>query len=246
MGGGQSKSGSQPIIIEQPPPPGSSEGSIVDPYRPLEPRLDGITRSLTNDCKDCSLQIVPGISSSSVRISREFGTVTENDCSRFEADTSRVQLKMMSFTDFFNNLQAGRYLRKLGNGYCEQVRFNQEDAAKVTNMQEFYLNSMKLQSIRIQKVSSGGFSADTKAKITPSIPFKFKVRGQEVDVKTMTVYHPAPLRIEGEQADAILSLNDPSFSDNTVVLLIPLVARNVSGGSVSFMEKISQQLASVR
>lgn len=246
MGGGGSKPAPQPVVIEQPPPAGSSESSIVYPDRPNEPRLDGITRSLTNECKDCSLQIVPGISSSSVRISREFGSVSENDCRRFDNDLRRVRNKEMSFLDFFNGLQAGRYLRNLNNGYCEQVKFTQEDADKINSLSDYESNQDKLRSIRIQKVASGGFSADTKARLTPSIPFKFVVRGQEVEVKTMTVYHPAPLRIEGEQPDAILSLNDPSFSDNTTVLLIPLVGRNTSAGSVDFMSKIGPQLTTLR
>lgn len=246
MGGGESKPAPQPVVIEQPPPPGSSERSIVYPDRPNEPRLDGITRSLTNECRDCSLQIVPGISSSSVRISREFGSVSENDCRRFDNDLRRVRNREMSFLDFFNGLQSGRYLRNLNNGFCEQIKFSQEDADKITTLSQYEANQNKLRTIRIQKVASGGFSADTKAKITPSIPFKFKVRGQDVEVKTMTVYHPAPLRIEGEQPDAVLSLNDPSFSDNTVVLLIPLVGRNTTGGSVDFMSKIGTQLSTLR
>jgi len=172
--------------------------------------------------------------------------VSEIECRRFDTDLRRVRNKEMSFADFFGGIQAGRYLRNLNNGYCEQINFAPDVAEKITTLSEYESNQDKLRTIRIQKIAAGGFSADTKAKLTPSIPFKFKVRGREIEVRTMTVYHPAPLRIEGEQPDAILSLNDPSFSDNTTVLLIPLVGRNTIGGSVDFMNKIGSQLGSLR
>lgn len=249
MGGGGSKPAPPPTVIEQEPPAGSGESSVVYPDRPETPRLDGISRSLTNECNGCSLQIVSGVSSSSVKVSREFGVVGENQCLRYQRDLKKVREKKMSWQDFLNNLQSGRYLRNLNNGYCEQVELPSDVSQKVTRVEEF--DEGKLRSVRIQELSSGGFSADTKARFTPSIPFKvrFTAGGSttEINVKSMSLYHPCPLRLEGVQPDAVLSLNDPSFNKDkpNYVVLIPLVGRNVPSNSVGFLEKIMSQVIAV-
>lgn len=244
MGGGPSKPAPAPTIVEQEPPAGSGQSSIVYADRPDTPRLDGLTRSLSNECNGCNLQIASGISSSSVKLSREFGEVTDMQCKRFTTDWKRVNDKKMSFQDFLGNLQAGRYLRNLNNGYCEQVVLSSEELQKVKKPEQFDMN--KLESVRIQKLSSGGFSSDTKAKLTPSIPFKLSFMGQEITVKTMSVYHPCPLRIEGVQPDAVFSLNDPSFDDGSgYIILIPLIAKNTADPSVEFFDKILPQINAV-
>jgi len=150
----------------------------------------------------------------------------------------------MSLQDFLGNLQAGRYLRNLNNGYCEQVILSQEELQKVKKPEQF--DSNKLQSVRIQKLSSGGFSSDTKARLTPSIPFKLTFMGQEITVKTMSVYHPCPLRIEGVQPDAVFSLNDPSFDDGSgYIILVPLVAKNTADPSIEFFDRVLPQINAV-
>lgn len=236
-----------PTVIEQEPPAGSGESSVVYPDRPETPRLDGITRALANECDRCQLQVLSGISSSSVKVSREFGVVGENQCLRYQRDLKKVRDRMMSWQDFLNNLQAGRYLRNLGNGYCEQVELPAEEAEKVTRVEEF--DEGKLRSVRIQQVSSGGFSADTKARFTPSIPFRVRFTAggttTEINVKTMTLYHPCPLRLDGIQPDAVLSLNDPSFDNPNYVVLVPLVGRNVPSSSIDFLQKIMSQVVTV-
>ena len=241
MGGGPSKPSPPPTIVEQDPPAGSGQSSIVYADRPDTPRLDGLTRSMANECSNCNLQIASGISSSSVKLSREFGEVTDVQCKRYRNDKKRVNDKQMSFQDFLGNLKAGRYLRNLDNGYCEQITVSEEDATKFKKMSDFDEN--KLQSVRIQKVSSGGFSADTKARLTPSIPFKLSFQGQEITVKTMSVYHPCPLRIEGVQPDAVFSLNDPSFDEGSgYIILIPLIAKNSADPSVEFFDRVLPQI----
>jgi hypothetical protein len=247
MGGGGSKPAT-PTIIEEEPPAGSGESSIVYPDRPETPRLDGISRSLANECNGCLLQVISGVSSSSVKISREFGVVGENQCLRYQRDLKKVREKKLSFQDFLNNLQGGQYLRNLNNGYCEQVELSSDEAKKTTKLEEF--DEGKLRSVRIQQLASGGFSSDTKARFTPSIPFRlrFSVADRppvDIPVKTMTLYHPCPLRLEGVQPDALLSLNDPSFDNPNYVILIPLVGRNVPGNSVDFLQKIVSQVVSV-
>jgi hypothetical protein len=132
-------------------------------------------------------------------------------------------------------------MRNLDNGYCEQITISEEDSTKVKKIGD--VTDDKLQSVRIQKVSSGGFSSDTKAKLTPSIPFKLSFMGQEITVKTMSVYHPCPLRIEGVQPDAVFSLNDPSFEDGSgYIVLVPLVAKNTADPSIEFFDRVLPQI----
>lgn len=248
MGGGGSKPAPAPTVVEQEPPAGSGETSIVYADRPETPRLDGITRAIANECNGCILEVVSGVSSSSVKISREFGVVSENQCRKYANDLKRVREKKFSFQDFLNNLQNGKYLRNLGNGYCEQVQLSSEDAMKTTKIEQF--DEGKLRSVRIQQISSGGFSAETKARFTPSIPFqmRFSTAGQgpvDITVKSMSLYHPCPLRLEGVQPDAVLSLNDPAFGDTGYVVLVPLVGRNTPSPSVGFLQKIMSEVVAV-
>ncbi len=243
MGNQSSKPPPPPTVTEQEPPAGSGESSIVYADRPDTPRLDGLTRSLTNECATCVLNVTSGISSSSVKITREFGKVSEVQCRRYGTDLKNVRDKKMSIQDFLGNLQAGRYLRNLGNDFCEQVELPSEEAQKITKVDEY--DESKLRSVRIQEISSGGFSADTKAKIEPSIPFEMSFNGQKIPIKLMTVYHPCPLRIEGVQPDAVMSLNDPGFGDPNYVILIPLVSRNSADPSVGFFDKVLSQVGAV-
>lgn len=245
MGGGGSKPSPPPAptVIEQQPPAGSGESSILYPDRPDTPRLDGITRSLANECRECVLKVSSGISSSSVKITREFGNVSETQCRRYRTDLNRVRNKQMSIQDFLGNLQAGRYLRDLGNGYCEQVELPAEEAQKVRRIEEF--NEGSLRSVRIQQKDIGGFSSETKAKLEPSIPFEMSFNGQKIPIKTMTLYHPCPLRLEGTQPDAVLALNDPSFGNPNFVVLVPLVGRNSADPSVGFFDKVLNQIGAV-
>lgn len=241
-----------PTVVEEAPPAGSGENNVVY-ERTAEPRLDGISRSLTNECQGCSLQVVSGISSSSVRVSRDFGTVSPRQCGRYNDDLKRVRDKEFSFQDFLNNLQSGMYLRNLNNGHCERVELSSEESQKLTGIAQF--DPRKLRSVRIQKMASEGFSANTKVKFTPSIPFQIRISNKGVGnkgvetvniiIKTMTLYHPCPLRIEGVQPDAVLSLNDPSFDDPSHVVLIPLVGRNDQSPSVGFLQKIVPESVTV-
>ena len=241
MGGGGSRPAPAPTVVEEPPPAGSGQSSIIYPDRKGTPRLDGLTRSMANECNNCILRVTSGTTSSSVKLSREFGEVTDMQCQRYKDDRKRVTDKKMSFQDFLGNLKAGRYMKDLSNGHCEQITVTEENATKMTKIED--VTDDKLQSVRIQKVSSGGFSSDTKVKLTPSIPFKLTFQGQEIEVKTMTVYHPCPLRIEGVQPDAVFSLNDPSFEDgNGYVILIPLAAKNTADPSIAFFDKILPQI----
>ena len=248
MGGGESKPAPPPTVIEEEPPAGSGQSSTVYPDRPDTPRLDGVSRALANECNGCNLQVISGVSSSSVKISREFGFVATNKCLRYKRELKNVRDKKMSFQDFLTNLQNGEYLRELDNGYCEQVKLSDDDEIKTTKIDEF--DEGKLQSVRIQQMSSGGFSADTKVKITPSIPFRmrFSAANQgvtEISIKSMTLFHPCPLRLEGVQPDALLSLNDPSFDNPNYVILVPLVARNGIKPSIRFLEKVMSQVGAV-
>lgn len=247
MGGGGSKP-SEFTITEDQPPAGSEESSMVYPDRPGMPRLDGISRSLANECNNCSLQVVSGISSSSVKISREFGSISYKQCTRYKNDLKDVREKKLSFQDFLNNLQSGVYFRDLNNGYCEKVELSSEDATKMTKIEDY--DEGKLRSVRILQSTSGGFSADTKVKITPSIPFQMRVSAAgegpiDVPIQTMTLYHPCPIRIEGVQPDAVLSLNDPSFGKPKYVILVPLTAKNTQSPSIGFLQKLLPEAIAV-
>ena len=124
------------------------------------------------------------MTNSSVRLSRDFGNFAEFECLQYQRDKDRIG-KEISFQDFFSRLQSGGYSRptfkrtadaRLGvkeAEFCEQIYFDEETAAKVTDKASFDANEKDLMSVRIREVTgAGNFSSDTKAKYTLSLPVK--------------------------------------------------------------------------
>jgi hypothetical protein len=153
---------------------------IQDPY----PTLIGLTNlslapGTTTSCTNCDIGIDSRATTSSVKLTRDFGNISSWECQRYQNDLDAVRKKEMSFHDFITNLQAGNYSRpiaKTNRGeFCEQVLFDDEDAAKVTDLASFDANVSKLKNIRIRQVTGGGsFSSGTKAKFRLSLPLKAK------------------------------------------------------------------------
>lgn len=136
--------------------------------------------------------------------------------------------------------------RESGAQFCERIMFTDEDARRVNSIEDLEKNSDKLQSIQIQRVSIRSYSSSTKLNLVPSIPFKFRFNGQDIDVRRMTLYHPCPVRIENRQYDAVLSLNDPVDTSASHIVLIPLEGVSVGGGpSANFFGKIASYIPGI-
>lgn len=100
MGGGQSSFAKLPPIIRE------------EPYPPQR-GIDGLSDKTALNCQNCNMSIAKGISTSTVKILREYGTVTMQECSEFSKDIQRVRSREMAFREFKRNLQAGKYLRQI-------------------------------------------------------------------------------------------------------------------------------------
>lgn len=250
MGGGQSRQ-IQNIVREEPYP------QIAG--------ADGLSLSQAEKCNACRLGVDTKITTSNIKLKREQGAFTSVQCQSFTRDMDRVANKTLSATDMLAKLQNGGYARPTtesgGQQYCEEVIISEEDAAAVR--EDPSLLASKVKGGRIRKVSGASFSEETKAKFIPSIPFKmffeakkaaFDSRGKIVyqpvsnsfDVTQMTVYHPAPIRIDSVQSDAILSLNDPTDPQAKFIVLIPLRATNSGNPSNTFFNKIAPHLFSIK
>lgn len=235
MGGGQSSPAPPPAppVIQGADFPGSGA------------RPQGVSISESKGCKgDCDLTFAPGISTSTVSLTRKFGSVSS--CSKFGIDLDKVKKKQMSVSDFVGGVQSSQYLRPLTAGYCEEIRFPDDVVKKIVTLDDLNNNVDKLISVRIRENSASGFSADTKAFIKPSIPLKMKLNGNNISIDTITMYHPCPLRVQDQQADAVISLNDPSAGgDSSYIILIPITTGNPDTPSAKFFGKIANQLSSV-
>lgn len=284
MGGGGSKE-SPPVqrVVTRPLDPPSSNG------------LTNLSVSGTLACTNCEIALETNVSTSSLKLSRDFGNFSDAECLQFERDVARIGTEI-SFQDFFTRLQSGGYSRvtydRPANAeegvpaaqFCEQVYFDEATAATITDLPSYEkaFKEGKLRSVRIRQVTgAGNFSSDTKAKFTLSLPVKFRYTAgmesvpgpssetsminffgrwipipipgppverpivKEFQVKTMTLYHPCPVRIENVQYDAVLSLNDPGDSDTDVVVLVPLQGSNRGGDSEDFFNKFVSQVTRV-
>ena len=98
MGGGGSTIQKMPDII------------IQEPYPP-EKGIEGLAFSAAKDCSKCVLSVEEGISTSTVRLQREYGTTTYMECGKFYEDIGKVERREMAFAELKRNLQQGKYLR---------------------------------------------------------------------------------------------------------------------------------------
>jgi hypothetical protein len=232
-----------PPVVQEADYPGSGKPSTIIPGKPVTPRSDGVSISKSQDCDQCNLEFVPGISTSSVNLTRVFGGV--RTCGKFEADLAKVRAKEIAVRDFVGGIQSGQYLRKLNEKFCEEVRFPDDIVQKISTIDELNNNISKLTSVRIREISSDGFSTDTKVIVKPSIPLKMSFNGNDFSVDTITMYHPCPLRVQDQQADAVISLNDPSSGKSPYVILIPITTGDSGTPSADFFGKIASQLSSI-
>jgi hypothetical protein len=198
-----------------------------------------------------------------VTLTRDYGNVSANECKQYQLDKEAVAKKQMSFGDFRTGLGSGKYTRPVseeGNDkqFCEQILVDSEMMAKLTDYEEFVKLESQIKGVRIRKVTGGGsFSSGTKAKIQLSLPMRAQyvseikmVDGKqvpqvkEITIRSMTLYHPSPIRVENVQHDAVLSLNDPSdeVAGDDTVILIPLKGSNMGAKSEDFFNRIVKQI----
>ena len=232
MGAGESK----------PPPPPLR---IDDPY-PGNKGIDGISISMSEACARCELAVTPGISSSTAKLTRLFGSASEQECSNLQQAISDTVNGKMSYGDFKGQFKSGNLMigKNIdGEQYCQVYGFKDNaQEAELDNIAKWgaAYNAGLLPMVRVRKqVTGGSFSLDTKAIITPSIPFKMSFNNEEIQINQMTLYHPCPIRIDAVQTDAVLSLNDPSDTKNKYIILVPLVQSNIRTSSTRFFNKIA-------
>ena len=252
MGGGQSAPAIE-YLVEEKEYPGSAGA-------------DGLSLSQAEKCNACQLGVNTKITTSNVKLKRESGAITPGQCKRYPMDLNRVNGKTLSVSDFLAKLQNGQYSelvsdsKSSGEQYCQELTVSDEDAAKMR--ESGALDGAKFKKGRIRKVSGASYSEETKAKFIPSIPFQmafaakkaalekgkivYKDVSESFTVTQMTLYHPSPIRIDSVQADAMLSLNDPSDTAAKYIVLIPLKAVNSGNPSTTFLSKIAPHLFNVK
>ena len=238
------------------PPPRVTEAK----YPVIPARVNAnLSTSSAQQCNGCAIAVDTRVTTASVTLTRDYGNVSAVECKQYQIDKEAVSKKQMSFGDFLNGLKTGKYTRPVsevegGAQFCEQVTVDEEMMEKLKTYQDFIDNEAKLAGVRIRKVTGGGsFSSGTKAKIKLSLPIRSQyvseiktVDGKPVPqvkpitIRSMTLYHPSPIRVENVQHDAVLSLNDPSDEVNgeDTVILIPLKGSNLGSASESFFNRI--------
>jgi len=233
MGGTSSKP--PPIVNVQPYP---AAGDNVTGFSP-DKQAGG--------CNNCSISIPPGVSTSSVRLTRgaaDEGAITGAQCADLYSDVEKLRESKMSILDFKAKLRRGKYFRATDNpAYCEQLRLPPEISYKITDYKSVVDNLGSLQGVRSFFVTDSGFSGSTKVTITPNIPFRIKVNGREVNVPKMTIYHPSPIRIGNVQHDAVMTLNDPADERASHVILIPIKSDPFGDRKATFFSNFAPYLS---
>jgi hypothetical protein len=213
------------------------------PY-PQSRNTEGLLVQKAQGCSTCILTIPRGVSTSTVKMTREFGSITIQQCRRLDDDVGKVGRGEMALAELKTRLRAGKYYRESASGFCKQIVVPDDKLSQVVNTNPDSLYSQinaTQQEVRVRPVATGGgFSLETKLKLTPSVPFTFAFNGVTVNVQAMTLYHPCPLRVNNVQYDAVLSLNDPGLlgKDGGMVLLIPIKADNTPGPQGLFFSRI--------
>ena len=250
MGGSSSKATAPPPVI--------AEGNYPD----LPARVNtNLSTASAQQCNGCMLAVDTGVTTSSVTLTRDYGNVSNDECKQYQKDKDAVAKKELSFGDFLRGLAAGTYTRPVSqtnNGeFCEQILIDDEMIAKLTDYDAFLKHEPEIKGVRIRKVTGGGsFFSGSKVKIVLSLPLRAQyVSGlkdgvpdyKDITIRTMTLYHPSPIRVENVQHDAVLSLNDPSdeVKGDDTVILIPLKGSNTGAASETFFNKIVKHAISL-
>jgi len=195
-------------------------------------------------CGPCKLFIAQGISASSVKMYRESGNVSLEQCSQFVNDLKLVDENKLAFDQLKKNLIDGKYFRDLQNGYCAQLYVKPGEESKIVDKATLTNDRLITPAIR-KRTPGGGYSSTTKLFLKPSIPFRITLNGTTADIATMTLFHPSPLRIENVQHDAVLTLNDVADSSANLVVLIPLVGSAIPKEGGRFISKIASYVPGV-
>jgi hypothetical protein len=214
---------------------------VQDPY-PTTVGLTNLTLSpaTTVSCINCDIGIDAKASTSSIKLTRDYGDISDTECGKYQKDLDAVRNKEMSFRDFITNLQAGNYSRPVSqtaNGqFCEQVMFSEEDAKNIKSLEDFNANQAKLKTIRIRRVTGGGsFSSGTKAKFKLSLPIKAKyvseIQNRSAPTTQMSGFPFQWITVPGQ------STTTPIFQDITISTLTmyhpsPLRIENVQHDAV--------------
>lgn len=233
-----------PTIVQYDPLPSSSLVSGIGVGGSTQACQYCLTPSKKETCGPCKLFVAQGISSSGVRMYREIGNVSREECSRYATDTKLVLDQKLAFEQFKKNLSDGKYFEDLGNGYCAQMFVKSGEESKLVDLTTVTKDKLVKPVIR-KMTPGGGYSSTTKLFLKPSIPFRITLNGTTVDIATMTLFHPSPLRIENVQHDAVLTLNDTADSNASVVVLVPIVGslRPKDGGE--FFSRIASYIPGV-
>jgi hypothetical protein len=150
----------------------------------------------------------------------------------------------LSVGDFIGLLGQSKYQFPLANSEsCGDLRIPDEEIAKIKTYADLKAAVEKAKIIRIRPQVEG-FSTDTKAFFKPSLPFQFTFNGNPINVTNITVYHPCPLRVQDQQADAVISLNDPSSASNQIIL-IPITAGDVNTPSAKFFNRLMNRITTI-
>ena len=210
-----------------------------EPYPGTDGRKMGVSISSSEECATCELRFAPEITTSSLKLTRNFGGV--RTCATGPRELKRVEKNELSVGDFIGRLGQSKYQFPLQNSEsCGDLRIPDEEIAKIKTYADLKTAVEKAKIIRIRPQVEG-FSTDTKAFFKPSLPFQFTFNGININVTDITVYHPCPLRVQDQQADAVISLNDPSSASNQIIL-IPITAGDVNTPSAKFFNRLMNRI----
>lgn len=246
MGGGGSKPAG-PRIVQHPNP-------LNFGFRTFS---DGLEISKSQNCgENCGITITPTVSVASMEITRTYGFVSRAKCDNYYRERTALANGQMTLEDFKRKLDNGELYRFGGEfgGWsdenqtvCSQLKVKDGQQIKSLNdLPQIITADSKIGVRRTQQIIDGNdFSAETKITITPSIPPSISVNGNQVVITRMTLYHPCPIRTEGIQFDAVLSLNDPSDKEAKTIVLVPVAITPKAGPDALFLGRIASYVPRV-
>ena len=97
-----------------------------------------------------------------------------------------------------------------------------------------------------KKETPSNFSPDTKLLLTPALSFEVQFKDASIPVKSMSLYHPCPIRVENIQYDAVLCFNDPAFEPSTHVILVPIKAVSTPDGRSNFFSRFVPYMSALK
>ena len=188
---------------------------LIRTPKPKKLGPEGLSIGKAEGCDNCKFSVPQGLTTSSVKLTREEPAISAADCNKIKEDEQKVRAGTLSFNQLKEDLYRGKYYKATNDGKCGVIWVPRGRLNYATNVDggttlEFWargffgkffrglvdgtrypniINNAPVYN-RQTMLEYGGFSIETKLVLTPSLPFNLTFQSGRM---------PLPIQINVER-----------------------------------------------